>query len=227
MFLNAGIEPVEHLGNDGVQGHHGFGGIGRTTNSTELELVPGESKGRSAVAVGVVAKDFRNFGNAQVNAFPVSVAKILARRQVFEFIEGFGELLSDERRHDSRRSLVSAQAQIVACRSNASAKQLFVFVHGLEDNGQHGHKPEVFLRCFPGRQEVFACIGGHRPVVVFSAAVNTIIRLLMEKYFEMVLARNLVQEVHQELIVVNSHIDFLKNRSTFELAGRHFVMPGL
>ena len=63
--VDLGMESVELVGHGSIEGNHCRGAVGRRPYSTELEAVAGERKGRCAVAVGVVDKDFGNLRQPQ------------------------------------------------------------------------------------------------------------------------------------------------------------------
>src|SRR5688572_2953718 len=48
----------------------------------------------------------------------------------------------------------------------------------------------------------------------------------MQQHFEIMSPGNLVHQVHEQLVVVNSKIYFFKHRSTFKLAGCNFIVTG-
>ena len=57
---------------------------------------------------------------------------------------------------------------VVARRGDGDAKQVLVFVNGLDDGAQEGEELRVFVRRVAGREEVQAPVRSEGPVVVLT-----------------------------------------------------------
>ncbi len=76
-------------------------------------------------------------------------------------------------------------------------------------------------------QEVDAGVGPHRPVVVLARAVDARERLLVQQAHEAVAARDVLQQLHRELLVVAAEVGVLEDRRDLVLVGRDLVVARL
>src|SRR5260221_2926806 len=96
----------------------------------------------------------------------------------------------------------------------------------LDGVDKEGQEHEVGLGRFAGSQQVDTGVGGHAPVVVLTADVDTGEGFLMEEHTQLVAAGNAVHDVHQQNVVVDGYADFFEDGSALELCGGHFIMTG-
>ena len=100
-FGDAGInrltEVDKGLGNSGVEYNHCIGAVVRRAYCTEFETVTGKGKRRGAVAVGIVDEQLWNLRHLKylLTRLAGNLEELLARR-IFQCIEQFGQLFSQE-----------------------------------------------------------------------------------------------------------------------------------
>lgn len=70
---------------------------------------------------------------------------------------------------------------IVARAGDAQAKQILILVHRFNDSRQEQQELRVLHRRRAGIQQVFALVGGNRPVVVFARTIHAVKRLFMQQ----------------------------------------------
>ena len=116
---------------------------------------------------------------------------------------------------------------VIAGRSHTQAQQTLILVHALDDRQKKEQKLCVFIRRVAGAQEIDAGIGGHGPVVMLTAAVDTRKGLFMQQTHETVPAGDLLHDLHGELVVVRRDVGHSEDRRELVLAGRDLVVLGL
>ena len=215
---------AELLGNCGIQHNICTRDVDGRTQRTELELVAGESKRRSTVAVGGVLRDRRKNSSAQIHLGLVNVGVILAG---LDGIQNSLQLVADEHGDDSRRRLVRAQAVIVACGCNRDAEQILILVNSLDNSGQEQDELGVLARVLARLEQVLAPIGGNGPVVVLAGAVYALERLLMQQAGEAMLLRDGTHDLHGQLVVVGRDVGGGEHRRHLVLARCNLVVLGL
>src|SRR5262249_17312229 len=102
-----------------------------TTYSAELELVTGEGKRRSPVAVGCVENDLGDLIDTEFHIHVVALLD-LDVTFFFEFVENGSHLRTDEHRHDCWRSFVTTKPEVVGRCCDTCAQQVVVFVNGFD-----------------------------------------------------------------------------------------------
>jgi hypothetical protein len=86
---------------------------------------------------------------------------------------------------------------------------------------------EVLVRRLARLEQVDARVGAHRPVVVLARAVDARERLLVQQADEPVAARDVLQDLHHELLVVGADVRVLEDRGDLVLRGGDLVVAGL
>ena len=79
----------------------------------------------------------------------------------------------------------------------------------------------------PGSIRLWPGVGAHRPVVVLARAVHARERLLVQQAHEAVLARDPLEHLHRELLVIGADVRVLEDRRDLVLSRRHLVVAGL
>ena len=162
--------------------------------------------------------------SAQIHLGLVNVGVVLAG---LDRIQNSLQLVADEHGDDRRRRLVRAQTVIVAGRSDGNAEQILIFVNSLDNGGQKQDELAVFARVLARLEQVLACIGGNRPVVVLAGTIYAFKRLLMQQAGEAVLLCHRAHDLHGQLIVVSSDVGGGEDRRHLVLARCNLVMLGL
>ncbi len=100
----------------------------------------------------------------------------------------------------------------------------------LIDRAQHRHQHrqelQVILRGIARIQEVIAFAVGHRPIQVFTAAVDARERLLVQEADQVMAQGDLFHQLHKQLVVVCGDVGLLEDRRELVLMGGDLVMPG-
>ena len=78
-----------------------------------------------------------------------------------------------------------------------------------------------------GSQQVLACVGGHRPVVVLAGAVDACKRLLVQQTYQTMLQSDLLNDIHQQLVVIGCDIGGGEDRCDLVLCRCNLVVLGL
>ena len=102
-----------------------------------------------------------------------------------------------------------------------------MLVHGPQHGGQEDKELGVVQRGLAGIEQVVALGIADGPVVVLAAAVDAGKGLFVEQADEVMPRRDLVQQVHDEHVVVGGDVGVLVDGRDLELTGGHLVMPGL
>ena len=80
------------------------------------------------------------------------------------------------------------------------------------------------MRCLARVQQVFTIICSDRPVVMLTGTIHSCERFLMKQTLHTVLARNSLQCLHYQMIVINCHITLCIDRRKLVLCRCHFVV---
>ena len=116
---------------------------------------------------------------------------------------------------------------VIACGSNRDTEQVLIFVNSLDNGGQKQDELAVFARVLARLEQILACIGGNRPVVVLAGTIYAFKRLLMQQAGEAVLLCHRTHNLHGQLIVVSSDVGGGEDRRHLVLARRYLVVLGL
>ena len=95
--IHALFEEGECLSHGSVEGYHSRRTVGLAAHGTELEAVAGEGEWRGAVAVGIVDKQFGNFGDVELHALLAGHGKEVVVVAILDMVKQFGELRAKER----------------------------------------------------------------------------------------------------------------------------------
>ena len=171
-FLDACIhtffEGNESFRHGGVEGNHRAGTVGNGTDGAELEAVSGECEGRGAVAVGVVHHEFRNLRDAEFHAVFSFESEEFVGGGVFDFLQEFADLFSEEAGDDGRWCFVGAETVSVGGAHDGSFEESVVAIDAHQCFHDEDDEAEVVFGCFAGTVEQCAGVGCETPVVVFS-----------------------------------------------------------
>ena len=222
-LFKLGADLVKRLGHDGVQYHIRGRGILLRTHGAELELVSGESKRRSPIAIRVAARKGGNGVHAQLDH---AALVRTAGAALFDLINNVGELFPQKDRNDGGGRLVRAETVIVARRSHGGAQQVGVRVHGFNQRTDHGHELGVFVRIVAGTQPVLSVGTANGPVVVLAGTVHARKRFFVQEARETMLLAHAAEDLHRQHVVVHGQIQLLEHRRDFKLSGADLVVPG-
>ena len=221
QLLSEGHERIRH---SGVEHHVRAGDVEGRARHAELELVAGEGERRGAVTVGVVLRDRRQGGHADVHQL---LAAGLVVRAGDQRVDHAGQLVAHVHGDDGGRRLVRAQAVIVARAGHGDAQQILIVVHGLDDRREEQQELRVVGRGRARIEQVLALVGGDGPVVVLAAAVHAVKWLLVEQAHEAVALGHLLHDLHGQLVVIGGDVRGGEDRRELMLARRDLVVLGL
>ena len=228
----------------GVEHDVRAGDVEGRAGHAEFKLVAREREGRRAVAVGVILRDMRQARHADIHALVPRRLVIRALHQRLDdggelgVLDNFGlvgdhaavgvddggQLVADIHGDDGGRRFVRAQTVIVARAGDADAQQILILVHGLDDRRQEQQELRVLHRRRARIEQIFAPVGGNRPVVVLARSVHALERLFMQQADQPVAVGDLLHHLHRELVVVGGDVRGRKDRRHLVLAGRDLVV---
>ncbi len=219
------FEKHQLIGHNGIEHNHIGGTVGCGAYRPKLKLIARKSKGRGAVAVGIVEQKRWNFADAR---FEVEVVSFIEFDRSFflQLFKYFAQLLANKHRNNGRRRFVGTEAVFVACRHNAGAEQISVVVYRFDGIHKEGQEAEVVFGLAAGGEQVDARICTQRPVVVLAAAIDACEGFFVEEHLELMLFGYFFHHFHQQQVVVYGQVTFFKSRSTFKLAGCYFIVAG-
>ena len=154
--LELRVEFVEFFGHDGVEDRDRARDGLRGAGHAELKLIAGEGDRRGAVAVGRILRDGREHVHADAQGL------VLGRGVVVFTDDGIDDALklgAEEDGDDSRGRFLRAETVIVAREGDGAAQKLLIFVHALDERGEHQQEHGVLARRLAGGEEVFASVG--------------------------------------------------------------------
>ena len=187
-------------------------------------LLPVKASGRGAVAVGRVLRD----GGQHVHADAQGL--VLGRGVVVFVDDGVDDALklgAEEDGDDGRGRFLRAETVIVAREGDGAAQQLLIFVHALDERGEHQQEHGVLARRLAGGEEVLARVGGKRPVDVLARAVHARKGLFVQQAHKVVALGNLFHRLHDELVLVARGVGVGVDGGHLVLAGGDLVVLGL
>lgn len=203
-------------------------------NGSELKLVSGKGKWRGAIAVRQVSGNGRESGDldvehrtAEFNGLEMRLGKVADVARVFDGVENFGQVLSEESRDDARGSLVGSEAVLVRSRGNGGTEETAVLVDGIQDGHETEKESVIGLGLDRWVEEIVAEVSGHGPVAVLSGAVHALERLLVEEDLELMAMSNLVERFHKDEIVVHGNNGLFEDGCHFKLIRGDFIVAGL
>ena len=96
-----------------------------------------------------------------------------------------------------------------------------------DDRRAEEQEAQVRRRVVARLEQVLARVGAHRPVVVLARAVDAGERLLVQQADQAVAARDVLQDLHRQLLVVGADVRVLEDRRELVLVRRDLVVAGL
>ena len=93
--------------------------------------------------------------------------------------------------------------------------------------GAEEQEDQVLVRRVARLEQVDARVGAHRPVVVLARAVDAGERLLVQQADEAVAARDVLQDLHRQHLVVDADVGVLEDRRDLVLGRRDLVVARL
>ncbi len=216
-------DEVEGFGHNRVEDDVRFGAALARTRSAEFKLVAGKGERRSSVAVGRVAREWRQRIGTELER-----ARLLAGLGVtlFELVDDVGELVAKVHGDDCRRSFVRTETVVVAGAGDSHTEQVGVGVDGVDDSAERGEEDGVLVRVLARVQQVHLAVV-HGPVVVLAGTVDAGERLFVQQADEAVAVCDLAEHFHNLHVVVAGEVHFLEHRGEFELGRGDFVVAGL
>mmetsp|Transcript_97244 Transcript_97244/g.225436 ORF Transcript_97244/g.225436 Transcript_97244/m.225436 type:complete len:418 (-) Transcript_97244:342-1595(-) len=210
-------------GHDGVADHHGEGAVLRGAHCAELEAVATEGKGRCAVAVLDVG--------LHVHRGSTPGALLLLLRLVAQQLTPLNDCINVRlepgarvERDDGGRSLLRAQAVIVASMGHSASYELVVLHESVRKAGNACHKKLTRRVSLARVEEVVTIVRTNGPVVVLPRAVDARKRLLVEEDNQAKLLGLLCADLHEEHIVVRGEGRLAVNGRHLVLRRGHFVV---
>ena len=95
---------------------------------------------------------------------------------------------------------------VVSGRRNGGSQQPLIVVHRLNDRRKEQQELGVFVGSLAGGEQVDAGIGGERPVVVLTAAVDAGEGLLVEQAHHAMLGCHPLHDLHGQLVLVGGAV---------------------
>ena len=115
---------------------------------------------------------------------------------------------------------------VVARGGDGGAQQVGVVVNSLDDSGQEHHELQVLHRGVAGIQQVFV-LDANGPVVVFTAAVDALERLLVLQADQAVLVGDLLHHLHRQQVVIDGDVGGVVDGGQLMLTGGNLIVLGL
>ena len=203
------LEPVrvicQRVSHGAVEYHIRESEAAHRTRHPEFEFVSGESERRRAVPVRVVSPEARDHPGPQLHQH---IPAFFIRNVLFDRFQHLGEFISEEYGDYCRRSLARPESVIISGRGDRYPQKILIIIHGFDHRAQKQQELRVIVRGVAGSQQVIASVGREGPVVVFSASVDSVKRLLMQKGSKAVPLRNLFDHLHHQLVLVDGDIYF-------------------
>ena len=113
---------------------------------------------------------------------------------------------------------------IVSHISRGEAEKIRVDVHRRENAGEKEEKLEILVGRIPRIHEIDPVVCHQRPVIVLPGAVHPLEGLFMEQALESVSARGLLQDLHDELIVVRGQVRLIVDAGQLMLRRRGLIV---
>ena len=115
----------------------------------------------------------------------------------------------------------------ICCRRNRCFDKPVIFVDCSHYVCNECNELQILLWSLTWCKQQYASIGAQAPVVVLTRAVDAGKWLLVKQCAEVVAAGNVVDERHQQQVMVVSQIGFLKDRSKLKLIWSNLVVASL
>ena len=114
---------------------------------------------------------------------------------------------------------------IVVSSCDGNPQQIRMQIHRANDRGKTDHELHIGMRIVAWIKKIDPSVGGHRPIVVLSRAVDSSKWLFMEQAFKSVLSGNGPQYMHRCHLMINCDIGIFEGRRKFVLTRRDFIVP--
>ena len=194
----------------------------RRPHHAEFKFIARERKRRSSVPVcGILLEIGQRAHTCEKFASLLHRSRLACLDQLRHHVL---KLLAQKNGNDSRRRFVRSKSVIVSYIGSRLTQQVCMGVHGLHNAGKNQEKLHVFVRRIAGIQKVHPVVRGDRPVIVFTGAVHSRIRLLMQKTTHVMFDRHPLHRLHGDLIVIHRNIGRLVDGRQFMLRGSHLVV---
>ena len=116
---------------------------------------------------------------------------------------------------------------VVAGGGHRQAEQILVQIDRFDDGGENQQEAQVLGRILARIEQIFALVGGQRPVVVLAAAVDAGKGLLVQQADEVVLFGHFAHDFHRQLVLVGGNVHAREDGGKLMLGGRYLVVPRL
>ena len=121
---------------------------------------------------------------------------------------------------------MSAKTVVIAGTCSRDTQKVLMFVYCAHNSAKEYKELCVLVRRFSRFKQVFACVGGKRPVVMFAASVYAFKWFFVEQTGHTVTVSNHLHHFHSELIVVSCDIYCCKDRGKLVLCRCSLVVFG-
>ena len=206
---------------DGIEYKVRAGNRAGRRRHTEFEFIPCKRQRRSSVSVCGISVQVRQCVYTYAHFTTLQTAGCFP---MFNLVENILKLIPKENGNDGRRRFRRTQTMIIAMAGSRHTQNIRILIHTFDDGCQENQELCVFVRCFTRIQQVLSIIGTHRPVVVFTAAVDTGKGFFMEQTSQTMVAGNTFHSLHNQLVMVCCCIAVAENRRQFMLCRRYFIM---
>ena len=156
----------------------------------------------------------------------LSLFGAVIRLTLVDSIQYFGQFIAEEHRNYRGRRFVRAQTVVVTGGRDRDTEKILMLVNRLNNSTKEKKELSVFVGMFAGLEKVYPFIGGKRPVVVLTAACNTLEGFFLKDTNHSVSFGNLFHSFHRKLVMVGSGIRRAEHGCKLVLARCGFVMLG-
>ena len=223
LFQNIG-ELAQLLGHHGVQHRCGAGDRLAGAHHAELELITGKGDGGGTVAVSGVLRDLRKGIHADLQ---LALGDLHVFLTADDRLENSRQLIAEEHGQHSRGGFVTAETAIVAGIGHAAAQHVLIFIHALNKRGEEQQELCVLTGGIAGLEEILTTVGAQRPVIMLTAAVDTLKGLFVEQAHEIVARCHGLEHLHRQLIVIAGDVGIAVDRCNLVLRGGSLIVLGL
>ena len=215
-----GVLP-QRFGHGRIQHHVRPRDRGGGAGHAELKLISGKGEGGGSVAIRCVLGQLRHHMNADADHFLFLSAIGLV---LFDARKDLLQLVTDVHGNDRRRRLARAETMIVGCGGDREAQHILIIVHRLQYRAEEQQELGVFIWRISRLEQVDARVRHDRPVVVLAAAVDTRKGLFMQQADHVVLAGDLLHQLHCQLVVIGGDVGGREDWSKLVLPGSDLVV---
>ena len=122
---------------------------------------------------------------------------------------------------------MAAKTAIIAGIGHAAAQHVLIFVHALNKGGEEQQELSVLTGGIAGLEEILTTVGAQRPVIMLTAAVDTLKGLFVEQAHEIVASRHGLEHLHSQLIVIAGDVGIAVDRCDLVLGGGGLIVLSL